>query len=58
MIGMEFLIFMVIFHLMQLWLYRSYTKDYELDKKNPTEFESMMFWPQLLGIMDFPYREK
>jgi len=55
---MSFFITIVIFHLLQLWLYRVYTKEYELDYKNPTQFESMMFWPQLLGIMDFPYREK
>lgn len=55
---MEMIITIVIFHAFQLWLYRSYTKDYDLDKKNPTQFESIMFWPQILGIMDFPYKHK
>jgi len=51
---MDFLIFMVLLHSMQYWLWRGYLKQYPevFDQECPSSaFEGMMFWPQFLGIM-------
>lgn len=47
-----FLIF-GLFHLMLFWLWRTYLKEHPevYFKDEPSKFESMMFWPQFLGIM-------
>lgn len=43
-----FILFVVVFHLNLYWLFRVYTKTKQIDYKNPTEFESMVFWPFIL----------
>lgn len=45
---MMFIIFIVWFHLMDWILFRVYTKDKHIDYENPTEFESIMWWPQII----------
>jgi len=38
---------------MLFWLWRTYLKEHPevYFKDEPSKFESMMFWPQFLGIM-------
>lgn len=48
-----FLVFMILFHSMQFWLWRVYLQEHPdvFLKGSPSKFESMLFWPQFLGIM-------
>lgn len=43
---------MFIFHSMQFWVWRVYLEQEPSAyyRPIPTKFESMMFWPQFLGI--------
>jgi len=48
-----FFLFLFVFHSMQFWLWRVYLKEHKdaYERRIPTQFESMLFWPQFLGIM-------
>lgn len=50
---LHFFVFMIIFHSIQFWLWRVYLRQEPSAyyRPIPTEFESMMFWPQFLGIL-------
>lgn len=44
----EFIIFIIVFHSSQFWLWRKYYKYHkDIWDREKTEFESMMFWPQV-----------
>lgn len=55
---MDFFALVIIFHGLQFWLFRVYSSEYDIDYIHPTKFESMLFWPQLLGILDYPSKKK
>jgi len=48
-----FIIFIILFHLFLFWLWRAYLEQYPSAyyRQIPSKFESMLFWPQFLGIM-------
>jgi hypothetical protein len=43
------LAFVALFHALNYWSYIVYCEDIEIDYQNPTKFESMMFWPWIIG---------
>jgi len=45
---MGFIICVLLFHLLDYWLFYEYQKTKKIDMQNITSFESMMFWPFLL----------
>jgi len=45
---LNFIIYLVFFHLFNYFLFRVYTKEQKIDYVYPTMFESMLFWPMIL----------
>jgi hypothetical protein len=45
---MFFICFIIIFHSLKYFEFRMYTKYKQINYTNPTQYESMMFWPFIL----------